>query len=784
MQRASKRKVFKKSVDNETKGNGATLGELTSSQAAQRSWMRRLLIIAILLGFLVTVYMIAPARYTGPRFRDSEKAAEARKSRSSKSAGDSVEDNVFSRPVDESSTCKELVAEAESVFRDKENLNREKAESALDLLATCALKEPENAAVRWNLAASLVQMRRFDEALQFLDEALTLEPTNEHYLRGGGELLARLGHFSKAVKCLEKYLEVTLFVPSWESLLALISVQREDELEFLQQEENTDLLPLLEILLECYLRNHSLIKAGYLYKVIIKLKGPENARDRVAEYTFFCFGVGDIQNGMWYLQLLTQQQFMLRGYGNEEQALDVVVAHSLRLLTSGLDTNILSIGKNLLMIGEAVWDELEYYCDVNVSDKIDFSIRVTQRDVKSILVKCLLAQEVIPGLLKNGAEVHAENIYGWTPLLQLISLNSPELFQQLLAGGADPHSKTALQMTALHVAAMKGSDRIVPLLARHGLNEQSKDILNRTTMDFACQQRWSTRNFVQALSVTYPDNCPTKVLYVPPLNQGFKQGGWLHSSFKLPAALTKEQCDFDVIGYNVDTETLLLEYLVMQRPVLVRNAINRNYMKELFQTWQRSKLEKTHGGLLFNEVLNPYTESFGHNLSQTTLKDFLDKMKLINEEYKDINNVLDIPPLPCIFQTVPQNFPILEHFEIPRVLNPNVTHISTTKTHFYVGPALSGDPPHFHRSSWNVLVYGQKRWFVYPPDDAFYSKQHVWKWWRESYRLIAKPKAWECVQNPGDMIFIPDMWGHAIVNLQESIGVASEFTFGSSEFSL
>lgn len=780
MQRSSKRKRFPKAIDNGRQGNGKIPSKLTSSP--DRRWMRTLLMILILLGFLAAVYVIAPVRYTGPRFRDSEEAAEARQAKSSEIAGDSDEDDILSHTVEESSSCQELMAEAESIFYDK-NLHRERAELALDMLATCALKEPENAAVRWNLAASLVQMHRTEEALQFIDEALTLDPTNKQYLRGAGELLARLGHFKRAIKCFENYLEVALYVPSWESLLAMISVQREDELEFLHH-GGSELISLLEVLLDCYLHDQSLIKAGYLYKVIIKLREPENARDRVTEYAFFCFGIGDIQNGIWYLRILTQQQFMLQGYGDEGQAFEVVLAHSLRLLASGLDANILSIGKNLLMVGQPVWEELEYYCDLTAQDKVDFSVYITQLDMQKILVKCLLVQGVIPGLIKSGAEVHAENMYGWTPLLQLISLNSPQLFQQLLAGGADPHSKTALQITALHIAAMKGSDKIIPLLAEHGLNDRSKDILNRTTMDFACQQRWSTKAFVEALAVPYPDKCPTELLYVPPLNQRFKHGGWLPSAIELPVELTKEQCDFDVIGYNVDTETLLLQYIVMQRPVLVRNATNRHYMKELFQTWQRSKLEKSHGSLKFKEVLVPYAESFGYNISLTTLKDFLDKMNLINKEQGEVKNALDAQPPNYIFETVPQDSPILEHFETPRVLNPSVTHISTAKMQFYVGPALSGAPAHFHRSSWNVLIYGQKRWFVFPPEDAFYSKQHVWDWWRESYRLVPKPKAWECVQNPGDMVFIPDMWGHAVLNLQESTGVASEFIFGSSEFSL
>ena len=33
-----------------------------------------------------------------------------------------------------------------------------------------------------------------------------------------------------------------------------------------------------------------------------------------------------------------------------------------------------------------------------------------------------------------------------------------------------------------------------------------------------------------------------------------------------------------------------------------------------------------------------------------------------------------------------------------------------------------------------------------------------------------------CVQRPGDVVYVPENWGHAVVNVEASIGVAFEFT--------
>ena len=40
------------------------------------------------------------------------------------------------------------------------------------------------------------------------------------------------------------------------------------------------------------------------------------------------------------------------------------------------------------------------------------------------------------------------------------------------------------------------------------------------------------------------------------------------------------------------------------------------------------------------------------------------------------------------------------------------------------------------------------------------------------------------MQESGDIMFVPQMWGHGVMNMAESIGFAQEFLFGGSEFSM
>ena len=48
---------------------------------------------------------------------------------------------------------------------------------------------------------------------------------------------------------------------------------------------------------------------------------------------------------------------------------------------------------------------------------------------------------------------------------------------------------------------------------------------------------------------------------------------------------------------------------------------------------------------------------------------------------------------------------------------------------------------------------------------------------------MAKEEAtvYECIQEPGDVLYVPEMWAHGVVNIAESVGVAMEFSLKAQE---
>lgn len=104
---------------------------------------------------------------------------------------------------------------------------------------------------------------------------------------------------------------------------------------------------------------------------------------------------------------------------------------------------------------------------------------------------------------------------------------------------------------------------------------------------------------------------------------------------------------------------------------------------------------------------------------------------------------------------------------------------SISSYQFYVGPAGSGAPIHAHQNAFNVLVHGRKRWYIQPPQQTVYSRKPIIQWLQDNNIAHQRQhgKLLSCEQQAGDIVFVPDDWGHGVINLAESIGFAVEFNF-------
>jgi hypothetical protein len=90
---------------------------------------------------------------------------------------------------------------------------------------------------------------------------------------------------------------------------------------------------------------------------------------------------------------------------------------------------------------------------------------------------------------------------------------------------------------------------------------------------------------------------------------------------------------------------------------------------------------------------------------------------------------------------------------------------------FILGPGGAGSPLHFHPAAINLCLFGVKHWLLVPPAAAAFVDAPAAEWW--PLRDDAGP-AFEVFQGPGDFVFVPDNWGHAVLNLADSAALAFE----------
>ena len=124
------------------------------------------------------------------------------------------------------------------------------------------------------------------------------------------------------------------------------------------------------------------------------------------------------------------------------------------------------------------------------------------------------------------------------------------------------------------------------------------------------------------------------------------------------------------------------------------------------------------------------------------------------------------------------------------------TALGTIYSSLSLGASRAGALFHAHAPAWNALIFGKKRWLLF--DERLISKEHqplitalkkmgkptssnfsnadfltteyrtpqFQEWWRSH--------GYECVQEPGEMLYIPDRFYHAILNLGEAVAVIGE----------
>lgn len=293
---------------------------------------------------------------------------------------------------------------------------------------------------------------------------------------------------------------------------------------------------------------------------------------------------------------------------------------------------------------------------------------------------------------------------------------------------------------------------------------------------------------------------------------GSVSGGWALD--KNPRELRLWTCDIDVVeSRNLSPAEFEEQYRGI-KPVIIKGLVKElKWPAREEGRWSRSTLLTKYGDRPVNVAPGAgIVYAGGGQTRSQTFGEFLEGLRTHKkEESQDpsgANFIFDVKfmrknlELEKDFKTPPH----FEGFDNAATLEQgNAWHMLS------LGPSRSGLPFHVHGETWLGLVYGSKRWFIYPPGKGPHHTElesagwhpllGVLEWFQNILPRLTEisnnkkthgietaheknfgsGSLLQCVQAPGDVVYLPANWKHATLNIGEAIGVGGQRAYSMEE---
>ena len=253
-------------------------------------------------------------------------------------------------------------------------------------------------------------------------------------------------------------------------------------------------------------------------------------------------------------------------------------------------------------------------------------------------------------------------------------------------------------------------------------------------------------------------------------NKSGKRSGWSETSV---TSFDHDRCDFDVIDGELSAEVFYRDYFITGRPVAMRGQADEMEL-DMFSKNSWEKLDKFNPNELFEVGPTAYPPLSEQELCSEDMSiidmekgavcEEMPEKKMIHalhphqsdleELYPDYDG--DILDPRGGFRTIKNWFPLVENRE------------DLTWQVFFGGDA-SGATYHWHEAAFNILYVGTKQWKIGPPLYKGITGMSAEK----VSEVLDEKMSLTCVQKSGDMLYIPNYWGHSTLNHGFTIGAAA-----------
>eukprot|EP00933_Yihiella_yeosuensis_P003735 TRINITY_DN10695_c0_g3_i1.p1 TRINITY_DN10695_c0_g3~~TRINITY_DN10695_c0_g3_i1.p1 ORF type:complete len:418 (+),score=68.63 TRINITY_DN10695_c0_g3_i1:136-1389(+) len=233
------------------------------------------------------------------------------------------------------------------------------------------------------------------------------------------------------------------------------------------------------------------------------------------------------------------------------------------------------------------------------------------------------------------------------------------------------------------------------------------------------------------------------------------------------------RCTIDILNESEWGDRFLSEYW-FRRPVMLRGYTNGE-IETLKRRLQRDVMLRQFGHLEIATGSEFDLTRIGTGRKWVKLRDYVELMesnKTSSGYSFDRGEFFEKSGLSKKWKTIPGLSSALSYAK----KSAKEAHLSVVLA---LGTTGHGIPFHWHMDSYSVALYGRKRWAIYAPGKmtptGFLASESFVTWLQkrrhdfEGKRFLAPE--YECIQEPGDILYVPEGWYHATACIGDSVAV-------------
>jgi len=255
-------------------------------------------------------------------------------------------------------------------------------------------------------------------------------------------------------------------------------------------------------------------------------------------------------------------------------------------------------------------------------------------------------------------------------------------------------------------------------------------------------------------------------------------------------------------GKNVDhnyrklQEIFISRYASKAKPVIIQNLETvEPFLRNIRSEWSIENLKQKYGNVdvqiaASSDIANIQTlltlnscNDDDQNSKTMNISNYIDLMNAYNKYdiTKDEISV-DYDP-PYLLRSISNSNNLTKHYKVPKIFNDKNRWDKTEQEQkqialFSIGPRYSYTSFHMHSAAFNFLTLGAKKWLLCPPAIlcSGNSDTNMVKWYKDlKDNNVEFNNIIEFTQLPGEMVYIPGGWSHAVINVDDiSVGLAVE----------